>query len=625
MEIGEVKRMLADRAQSVAEMLLPHGRREGAEWRAGSTGGEKGQSLGVHLRGAKAGVWTDFATGEGGDLLDLWCATKGMALPEALEAATAWLGVSRVSPYREPQNRYQRPSKPVCRPIIGKPLDYLTEDRNIPHEVLTRYKVCSQGDDTIIFPYLFPDGKLSLAKARAAVDKAPTKPTAANCEPILFGWQAVPENARELVITEGEIDALSWAAYGRVAMSVPFGGGKGAKQKWIESEYDRLDRFERIYLSLDMDKTGEEAAEEIASRLGRHRCFRVQLPLKDANDCLIDGRPQAEMDAAIRQAGNLDPEGLRRASDYADDVIRLFWPPPEAHIGYGVPYAKISNKLLFRPAEVTLWSGASGAGKSQILSDCIPHWIKQGSRICLASLEMKGEQTLRRLCKQTAGVDRPTAAYIHEILAYLDQGLLLYEHVGKAGVEPLLAVFDYARAKYGCDQFVIDSLMRLGIAGDDYTGQEKAVFALVDWAIKHNVHLHLVAHSRKGERDRGAPETEDIKGAMEIGANAFNIVTVWRNRKAEEAAKLAEAEEREPEDSPGVILNVAKQRNGDFEGKTHLWFDQDTYRYHSSHDRGLWSRAYLPVGSGKADDGEAEAERKEDDRLRKRERLTGCP
>ena len=60
--------------------------------------------------------------------------------------------------------------------------------------------------------------------------------------------------------------------------------------------------------------------------------------------------------------------------------------------------------------------------------------------------------------------------------------------------------------------------------------------------------MHLVAHSKKGERDRGAPGIEDIKGAMELGANAFNIISVWRNRKLEdEVAKLqavGDAEER---------------------------------------------------------------------------------
>jgi twinkle protein len=596
-DIVAVKRMLADRAQSVAEMLLPGGRREGHEWRAGSVSGEKGKSLGVHLVGEKAGIWQDFQSGEGGDLLDLWVACRGGTLAEALDAARAWLGVSRPEPYREPKKTYQRPPKPNCTAAQGMVRDYLTEVRNIPGHIVEAYKVASCGED-IIFPFLLPDGVLALAKARKAEDGAKPRPTAANCEPVLFGWQAIPGDARQVVITEGELDALSWAAYGYPAMSVPFGGGKGGKQNWIENEFDRLERFEKIYISTDMDQPGEEAAAEIAGRLGRHRCYRVHLPHKDANECLMAGVGKGVMAEAISSAVSLDPEGLKRASDYSDKVINLFWPAHEEAQGYTVPYGKLSDKLRFRMSEMTLWSGAAGSGKSQIISDCIPHWIKQGSRICLASLEMKGEQTLRRMCKQTGGVDRPTAEFIERILDWLDGGLLIYERVGKAGVAALLGVFDYARAKYGCDQFIIDSLMRLGIAQDDYNGQEKAVFQIVDWAIQHNVHLHLVAHSRKGERGQGAPETEDIKGAMEIGANAFNILTVWRNRRHEEelGAAKTDAERQDLDQKPGVILNVAKQRNGDFEGKVGLWFDQSTYRYHSSFDRGLWDRAFLPRG-----------------------------
>lgn len=595
-DITTIKRMLADKAQAVAEMLLPGGRKEGQEWRAGSVSGEKGGSLGVHLSGAKAGVWQDFATGEGGDLLDLWVATRGGTLADALEAARSWLGVSRPEPYRQPRREYQRPPRPKCSRPEAKVRDYLCEVRNIPGHVLDAYKIGEQGDD-IIFPFLLPDGTLALAKARKAEDGAKPRPTAANCEPILFGWQAVPDNAREVIITEGEIDALSWAAYGFVAMSVPFGGGKGGKQNWIESEFDRLERFEKIFISTDMDQPGDEAAEEIASRLGRHRCYRVTLPCKDANECLVTGIGMDAMRTALEKAQSLDPDGLKRPVDYFDKVVHLFWPAHEKEIGYTLPYGKLADKVHLRPAEVTLWSGAAGSGKSQILSDCIPHWIKQGSRICLASLEMKGEQTLRRMVKQTGGVDRPTAQFIDRILAYLDQGLLLYERVGKAGVGPLLEVFDYARAKYGCDQFIIDSLMRLGIAGDDYTGQEKAVFQMVDWAVANSVHLHLVAHSRKGERGQGAPETEDIKGAMEIGANAFNILTVWRNRRHEEEmqAEKNEAIRAELAEKPGVILNVAKQRNGDFEGKIGLWFDQETYQYHSSFDRSIWGRRFTSM------------------------------
>jgi len=597
-DIVQVKRMLASRAQAVAEHLLPNGRREGQEWRAGSTSGERGQSLGVHLSGDKAGLWKDFASGEGGDLIDLWAATQGLDLPRALDAARAWLGVSRPEPYRQPKREYVRPPKPNCRTPEGRVLDYLTEDRNIPAEVLSRYKVGAYGD-TIVFPFLLPDGVLAMAKARKAEDGAKPKPTAPDCEPILFGWQAVPSDARDIIITEGEIDALSWAAYGFPAMSVPFGGGAGGKQQWIESEFDRLDRFERIYLSLDMDKAGNEAAEEIANRLGRHRCLRVDLPHKDANDCLVNGVPSEDMAAALHAARHLDPEGLKRTIDYTDDVIRLFWPAQGEHVGYATPYGKISDKLHFRPGEVTLWSGPSGAGKSQILSDCIVHWVHTGSRTCLASLEMKPAQTLKRLCKQTVGVDRPTARYIEHALTWLDRGLLMYDRLGKAGVDGLLDVFTYAHAKYGCDQFVIDSLMRMGIPADDYNAQEQAMFRLVTWAIDSNVHVHLVAHSRKGDAQRGGvPETEDVKGASEIGSNAFNILTVWRNRKLEDDIKAAKDEPtiKDLMEKPGVILNVAKQRNGDFEGKVGLWFDQNTYRYRSAADSAVFTRPNYLAG-----------------------------
>lgn len=592
-DILTIKTALQTRAQAVAEMLLPAGKRDGQEWRAGSTGGEKGQSLGVHLTGDKAGVWSDFSTGETGDLLDLWMAVRHCGLSEALDQARAYCGMVRPQPYGEAKT-FTRPAKPRCTKPTDKVMGYLREDRNLPAETIEAYKIAADGD-TIIFPFLLPDGVMALAKARKAEDGASPKPTAANCEPILFGWQAVPPGAREIIITEGEIDAMSWHAYGRPAMSVPFGGGKGAKQQWIENEFDRMERFERIYISTDMDEVGEQAAAEIISRLGRHRCYRVTLPLKDANACLQEGYPRVQMEQCLADAQSYDPEGLKRADAYLDAVGALFWPGEGTHVGYSTPYGKLGTHLLFRPGEVTVWTGASGSGKSQILTDCTVGWIKQGSRVCVASLEMKPEQTLKRMVKQASGIDRPTLPFLRAILEWMSQGLLLYEKVGKAGADALLEVFDYARAKYGCDQFIIDSLMRLGIASDDYTGQEKAVFRIIDWAISNNVHVHLVAHSRKGEKGAGAPETEDIKGASEIGANAFNIISIWRNREHEDRLKAAktEVERQQLDDKPGVMMNIAKQRNGDFEGKIGLWFDQETYQYHSSFDRNLWGRRYV--------------------------------
>lgn len=592
-DISQLKHMLTARVFDVAAMLLPGGRKEAAEWRAGSVGGEKGQSLGVHLMGNKAGVWSDFGTGEGGDLIDLWMACRRVPLVQALDDIRAYLGVQHQQPYHDPRPTFIRPAKPSCVAPEARVLDYLTVERNIPRAVIDKYKVGEDGNK-IVFPFLLPDGTLAMAKTREAVDGASPKPTAAGCEAVLFGWQAISDTERTLVLTEGEIDALSMAAYGLPGMSVPYGGGGKGKQNWIENEFDRLERFETIYIATDMDEPGEQAAVEIAARLGRHRCYRVKLPRKDANECLNDGVTQAEMVKCITDAQGLDPDGLHRAGAYESKIVSLFWPAHEERQGYSVPYSGLNGRLLFRPAEVTLWSGATGSGKSQLISDCVPRWIKEGSRVCVASFEMKPEWTLKRMVKQSGGVERPTAQYIREILGFLDGGLLLYEKVGKSGIPALLEIFDYARAKYGCDQFVIDSLMRLGIEADDYNGQEKGVFLLVDWAIANNVHLHLVAHSRKGGADRGVPEAEDVKGAMEIGANAFNIITIWRNRKIEETAGDANLRPDMTEE-PGVTINVAKQRNGDFEGKVKMFFNTATYQYFSMSDNRRFPRSYVEM------------------------------
>ena len=601
-DITEIKRALLGRAKSVAEYLLPHGVLDGREWCVGSIRGEPGKSLKVCVKGEKAGLWTDFAEGgEGGDLLDLWCAVKGKRLGPALDEVRTFLGVERPK-FERTEKAYSRPTPPKCRSPQSDVLEYLQKGRKLSLEAIKAYKVGEAGR-TIVLPSMTPCGAIAGIKY-LGVDRTNGKKqirVEANCEPTLFGWQAINPDARDIVITEGEIDAISMWDYGFPAVSVPFGGGGGNKQQWIEHEFDRLAQFERIYLVLDSDKEGQIAAAEISARLGRHRCFNVTLPLKDANECLTAGISTKVIEACIAAASTLDPAELCRAGQFTDDVIGLFHPESGlGEPGLPMPFSRLEGKLRFRPGELTVWTGASGHGKSQVLSHAAVHWGKEGAKVCIASLEMAPRQFLKRMVKQAGNVDRPTIPYIRHIMGWMNDWLLVFNLVGKSGVTHILEVFDYARARYGCTEFVIDSLMRLGVGSEDYEGQEKAVFEIVNWAVSREVHVHLVAHSRKADKDsKGTPpETEDIKGASEIGSNAFNIISIWRNRKLEDELKAAiEGAERgdaaaklkaaELEDLPGVVLNVAKQRNGDWEGKCGLWFSQSTYQYRSRDDSPL--------------------------------------
>jgi len=611
-DITEIKRTLENRALEVAEHLLPRGVLNGKDWCVGSTAGEHGESLKVCVRGQKAGRWADFAPGgESGDLIDLWKEVKHLSLIDALDDIRRWLGITGPS-FEKRAKMYRRPAKPKCALPNSAVLEYLTGERKLSVDALHAYQVGEDGR-TIVLPSLLPTGELAFVKY-LKIDRTPAgkKITRVepDCEPVLFGWQAIDPEAREVAITEGEIDAMTGWDYGWPALSAPFGGGVGNKQAWIESEFERLLRFEVIYLALDGDAEGEAAADEIANRLGRHRCRRVILPRKDMNECRKAGIGRDEIRRCFETARALDPPELVRAGAFADAVVNLFWPSGDREPGYRLPWSKVGDRLVFRPAELTLWTGATGAGKSQVLSHALVGMGEQGARVCTASLEMSPAQVIRRMVKQAGNVDRPTEPYIREIVDWLDSWLWVFCVTGKSTTSRLIQVFEYARCRYGCDVFGIDSLMRLGIGSEDYEGQERAVFELVSWAVAKAVHVHLVAHARKADRavKYAIPEAEDVKGTSEIAANSANIIGVWRNRKLEDDVRTA-AENASRGDAeaglqlqtltqqPPVLVNVAKQRNGDWEGKFGLWFSPQTYQYRSAQDDRL-GRKFVRSGAG---------------------------
>lgn len=71
---------LQERAEAVSAFYLSHGYREGQYWRCGDARNTPGQSLYLRIKGpaGKIGRWSDAATGEYGDLLDLIGAATGL-------------------------------------------------------------------------------------------------------------------------------------------------------------------------------------------------------------------------------------------------------------------------------------------------------------------------------------------------------------------------------------------------------------------------------------------------------------------------------------------------------------------------------------------------------------------
>jgi len=97
--VPQIAELLAAQIETLCAELLPAGKKDGAEWRVGSVAGEPGQSMAVHLRGARRGVWKDFSSADPrhrGDALDLVaaCLFSGNK-SDAIRWARGWLGLAQ--------------------------------------------------------------------------------------------------------------------------------------------------------------------------------------------------------------------------------------------------------------------------------------------------------------------------------------------------------------------------------------------------------------------------------------------------------------------------------------------------------------------------------------------------
>lgn len=571
MNAAELSQRMASEAASIAQYLLPKGKRQSGEWKAGSTGGEEGKSLSVRLSGAKAGVWADFASGEGGDLLDLWMAVRGLSMSAAMSEAMQYLGIRDTMP-EKPAQPFKRPAKPSGQAAKAGAMEWL-QKRGLTPETIAAFKIAEQlrdGKTYALFPYL-RDGELVNVKYRNVAEKRDMRQEG-GAEPCLFGWHLIDPKARTVAICEGEIDAMTLHQVGVPALSVNAGAGN---HQWIENDWSRLDRFSEILIFFDNDESGEKGAREVMHRIGAERCKRVILPAKDANEYLLSGADGSDFWDCIKASKPQDPEELRQASDFIDRVKALFYP---AHGDERDPVLRLDRDVEwfeFRTGELTVWTGYNGHGKSLMLSQILLGLMQQGERVVVFSGEMTPERQLKRVAKQAAGLDRPTMGYLDAIGRWLHDKMWLFNVVGSASIERLLTVFLYASKRYGTRHFVIDSLMMTDVPEDGagaMTAQKEAVRKLCDFAKRNNCHIHLVAHPRKGVDESKGPGKLDVAGSSKITDGADNVFTVW-------SARRDESKEVDP-DEPDARLELQKQRNGDMQHYSlKLWFNKSAQQF----------------------------------------------
>ena len=125
-QAADLARRLARDAEAVCRRYLSNGRRQGRYWIVGDVANTPGRSLYVRLTGPErgkgaAGKWSDAATGQHGDLLDLIAVTMGLdRLGDVLDEARSFLNLPR--PELPADRHCRQPSAPVGSPESARRL-----------------------------------------------------------------------------------------------------------------------------------------------------------------------------------------------------------------------------------------------------------------------------------------------------------------------------------------------------------------------------------------------------------------------------------------------------------------------------------------------------------------------
>jgi twinkle protein len=151
-------------------------------------------------------------------------------------------------------------------------------------------------------------------------------------------------------------------------------------------------------------------------------------------------------------------------------------------------------------------------------------------------MEMPLHRQLATMCRQFLCKEDISEEELTRFVHWLSGRIYLLDVYGMVSHKQVMDLMEYARKRHGCDVAVIDSLMKLELASDDYELQRKITNEFTCFAQSNSIHLHIVAHPRKGTKESGYLGMLDVKGAQDVIAQPDNVLVVQRNKNKEKKA-----------------------------------------------------------------------------------------
>jgi twinkle protein len=343
----------------------------------------------------------------------------------------------------------------------------------------------------------------------------------------LFGdhlWSS----GKKIVVTEGEIDCMSVSqAQGNRWPCVSIPNGAQGAAKAIQKSYDYLNTFEEIILMFDMDDPGRKASIECAEILPVGKVKIASLPYKDANECLVNGRPDAII-SAIWNAKPYRPDGIVSAKELKDLVMQ-----DDGPMGFPYPFSRLNEITRgIRSSELVVITSGSGMGKTTFVREVAYALHRDGKKVGMIMLEESNKRTLQGLVglhlNKNILVDRSLSSDT-EISSGFDElfgsdDIALYDHFGSTDVDNILNRIRYMARALGCTHVIVDhiSILVSGIAsGDERKLIDMAMTKLRTLVQETGITLFVVSHLKRPEGNLGHEDGAKVHLGQLRGSHAI--------------------------------------------------------------------------------------------------------
>jgi twinkle protein len=319
----------------------------------------------------------------------------------------------------------------------------------------------------------------------------------------LYNEDALTSGDGPIVITEGEIDALSVMQAGYLrAVSLPDGwtedGGK--REALVAAERD-LRASPYVIVAGDNDATGAGLPKTVANILRGHDVRFVAWPdgCKDANDVLVKFG-EGELARCLLEAKRIDPPG-----GYITGISDL--PPMPDRRVLRIGAKPFDFVLGFEVGAMSVGTGTPGSGKSTFTTFAAYQIaMNESIKVGFLSFETHPHRTRDHLTRLHVGKawNDLDAGEASSVAAFLDRHFRLVHRTFDEGDHHIwwLESMVYTLAvRDGCKMIIIDpwnELEHMPEKGENMTSYINfALQSVRRWAEQFDTHICVVAHPRK--------------------------------------------------------------------------------------------------------------------------------